>query len=52
MKTQLTLLFALLSHFIFAQLTISGVVKNEEGKPVFAINVEYIYYKLFVFYYY
>lgn len=39
MRYQLTLLFALLSHFIFAQLTISGVVKNEEGKPISGANV-------------
>ncbi|MDM1299673.1 carboxypeptidase regulatory-like domain-containing protein [Empedobacter falsenii] len=39
MKTRLTLLFILLSHFIFAQLTIYGVVKNEEGKPVSEANV-------------
>jgi len=39
LKAQLTLLFALFFHFIFAQLTISGVVKNEEGKPISGANV-------------
>lgn len=39
MKYKLTLLFILLSHFIFAQLTISGVVKNEDGKPISGANV-------------
>ncbi|SUP54339.1 Uncharacterised protein [Weeksella virosa] len=39
MKFQLTLIFTLLSHFIFAQLTISGVVKNEEGNPISGANV-------------
>ena len=39
MKPQLTLIFALISHFVFTQLTISGVVKNEEGKPIAAANV-------------
>lgn len=39
MKYKLTLLFILLSHFIFAQLTISGVVKNEDGRPISGANV-------------
>ncbi|WP_395090728.1 carboxypeptidase regulatory-like domain-containing protein [Vaginella massiliensis] len=39
MKFQLTLIFTLLSHFIFAQFTISGVVKNEEGNPITGANV-------------
>jgi len=39
LKTQLTLLVALFSHFIFAQFTISGIVKNEEGKPISGANV-------------
>ncbi|WP_353164547.1 TonB-dependent receptor [Empedobacter brevis] len=39
MKFQLTIIFTLLSHFISAQLTISGVVKNEEGKTISGANI-------------
>ncbi|WP_313580329.1 carboxypeptidase regulatory-like domain-containing protein [Chishuiella sp.] len=39
MKTKLTLLFILISHFIFAQLTISGIVKNEKGEPISGANI-------------
>ncbi|MGV0923161.1 carboxypeptidase regulatory-like domain-containing protein [Empedobacter tilapiae] len=39
MRLLLTLFFILFSYVIFAQLTISGVVKNEEGKPISGANV-------------
>lgn len=39
MKPQLTLLLFLITNILFAQFTISGVVKNEEGKPISGANV-------------
>ena len=39
MKSQLTLLLFLITNILFAQLTISGVIKNEEGKPISGANV-------------
>ncbi|MBW1619066.1 carboxypeptidase-like regulatory domain-containing protein [Empedobacter falsenii] len=39
MRILLTLFFVLFSYVIFAQLIISGVVKNEEGNPISDANI-------------
>ncbi|MBF0597385.1 carboxypeptidase regulatory-like domain-containing protein [Faecalibacter rhinopitheci] len=39
MKPQLTLLFFILAHVIFAQLKISGTIINEKGEPVAGASV-------------
>jgi hypothetical protein len=39
MKYKLTLLFILFAQLIFAQLTISGVVRNELGEPISGANI-------------
>lgn len=39
MKPQLFLLLLLLANILFAQITISGTVKNEKGQPIAGANV-------------
>jgi len=39
LKPQFTLLLFFFTHILFAQLTISGIVKNKQGQPIAGANV-------------